>query len=73
VFAYQARPRVCFRDDGRELVFPNEVRIDIVFSPGNRARGMALPGRTGAMKSAAQRSSPAGVRLAWGKVSRLQA
>jgi hypothetical protein len=26
-----------------------------------------------AMKPAAQRSSPAGVRLAWGKVSRLQA
>jgi hypothetical protein len=47
VFAYQARPRVCFRDDGRELVFPNEVHIDIVFSPVTGLGGMAAPGRTG--------------------------
>lgn len=47
MFAYQARPRVCFRDDGRELVFPNEVRIDIVFSPVTGLGGIAPPGRTG--------------------------
>jgi hypothetical protein len=54
VFAYQARPRVCFRDDGRELVFPNEAHIDIVFSPITGLGGMAPPGRTGILGQTAR-------------------
>jgi hypothetical protein len=47
MFAYQARPRVCFRDDGRELTFPNEVHIDISFAPAAGFGGLAPPTRTG--------------------------
>lgn len=54
MFAYQARPRVCFRDDGRELIFPNEVHIDIVFGPITGLGGMAPPGRTGILGQTAR-------------------
>jgi hypothetical protein len=47
LFAYQARPRVCFRDDGRVLVFPNKVHIEIAFAPVTGLGGAAPPGLTG--------------------------
>lgn len=47
MFAYQARPRVLFRDDGRELPFPNHVHIEIVFAHITGLGGDAPPGRTG--------------------------
>jgi hypothetical protein len=49
VFAYQARPRSLFLDDGRPLEFPNDARVVITFDPNPGLGGPAPPGMTGVL------------------------